>query len=153
MGVKGLLKLTQCVSNIKVNWLNFKNCIFCVDLACWLINPRLNSSEIISNILVKIQYLIASGIKLIFVIDGAPPIQKFNCLIKRNVPGTFKKRSNEEIYKNSHFRKLIDKVIKLLEYLSIPFISLKKGEAESVCAVLEQRLESISGVISNDSDC
>lgn len=160
MGVVHLWKLLKphC-KEVKADWKTLSSQTLAVDLSFWIVEAATAMKHVsdptfkphLRNLFFRIKHLSSMGIRLIFVLDGAPPKEKFNTLKKRGCLGNVKKRKQRKKFNNSKFRRQCRECVRLLEILGIPFIDLEIGEAEAFCAQLNVN-GFVDGVLTPDGD-
>lgn len=177
MGIRGLTSLIkkyapEAVSSHSFNY--FKGSVIAIDTSILLYKFRYsntNPNSHINGFLNKCLCYIKNGIRPIFILDGKPPPEKNNVLIKRNKQKTkienriqlLRENLNGEnkldtIHKINKLNKQIITVTKehhndskeLLKCLGFVVVN-SPGEAEAICAFL-QRENIVNFTYSDDTD-
>ena len=98
MGVNSLWKIlgTFC-KQTPLDWKSLNGKVLAVDLSFWIVEASTAMRAVqfqdpqfrpyLRNTFFRIKHLLSLGVLLVFVIDGAPPPQKFETLKKRGVFG------------------------------------------------------------------
>jgi len=180
MGIKKLnkfLKEYNCIDeypNIS-NLLNDNKKKIAIDTTLFIYKYKYSFDNFLIGFLIQIIKFIENDIKIVYIFDGKPPVEKTNVLISRkNKMNKIKEKiekykklltlSNNSyeyekiLEKYKKFKKKlititnsdIKKIIKLLTIFRIPYI-FSSSEADILCGKLAQ-LNKIDYVLSNDTD-
>jgi len=177
MGIRGLTSLIkkyapEAMTSHSFNY--FKGSVIAIDTSILLYKFRYsnnNPNSHINGFLNKCLCYIKNGILPIFILDGKPPPEKGNVLIKRNKQKTKIENRIEELRKNINsenkletihrINKLNKQIITVTKehhndskelLLSLGFVVVSSpGEAEAICAFL-QRENIVNFTYSDDTD-
>ncbi|XP_076807426.1 flap endonuclease GEN homolog 1-like isoform X1 [Clavelina lepadiformis] len=136
---------------------DLRNETLAVDLAPWICQSEAvgstssNVETYIRNLISRVVKLIRGGVKLVFVIDGKPPLLKQQTIANRSNTRFSKDRGFSGITcSRNELDARLKKCCEVLEHLGIPCLKAD-GEAEATCAVLNLN-RNVDACITNDSD-
>ncbi|XP_042536778.1 flap endonuclease GEN homolog 1 [Dipodomys spectabilis] len=157
MGVNDLWPILEPVKQ-HIHLQNLSGKTIAVDLSLWVCEAQTVKKMIgtvmkphLRNLFFRISYLTQMDVKLVFVMEGAPPQLKADVINKRNQMryGTSGKMWSQKTGR-SHFKSVLKECLEMLECLGIPWVQAA-GEAEAMCAYLNAAGH-VDGCLTNDGD-
>jgi flap endonuclease-1 len=175
MGIKSLTQIIkkECPNGIKhENLYNISGKRVAVDASLMIYQQLLShhlqkntKGEItnhITGLFYKLVNYLSLNIELIFVFDGKPPVQKYECIKERKEKAQKAKEKMvecENVLEKEKLEKtsirltieMIDNVKKLLNLMGVPYIHLEVGEGEAIASEL-CRIGYVDYVLTEDMD-
>lgn len=157
MGVNDLWQILEPVKqHIHLQDLSGKT--IAVDLSLWVCEAQTVKKMIgtvkkphLRNLFFRISYLTQMNVKLVFVMEGEPPMLKADVISKRTQTryGPSGKSRSQKTGR-SHFKSVLRECLEMLECLGMPWVQAA-GEAEAMCAYLNASGH-VDGCLTNDGD-
>ncbi|XP_077008257.1 flap endonuclease GEN homolog 1 isoform X2 [Tamandua tetradactyla] len=129
-----------------------------VDLSLWVCEAQMVKKMMgrvtkpqLRNLFFRVSFLTLMDVKLVFVMEGEPPILKADVINKRN-QNRYGPSGKMRFQKTgrSHFKSVLRECLDMLNCLGIPWVQAA-GEAEAMCAYLNAN-GYVDGCLTNDGD-